>query len=399
MKNRKIKDLLLNITTVAFSFLGFVILISIMAYVLINGTQNLSWELLTSDYQEKIYNVKRSDEENYTLGTYSYSMGNEYFSSVWGIALIDDTDVSGNDVIKIAYIAEASPLKNMHNVVDNTYLQLKEGMCIDKVIVSDSVNSYYALSKDGAAKMIMQLNQGTTITDMIVKEGGGGIRGSIFTTILLIIVTLAISLPLGIGSAIYLHEYAPKNKLTTFISSMIDMIGGIPSIIFGFFGMFVFIPLCNLTFKTNGGSILSGSLTLSIMILPTVIKTVIEALSVLPDSYRSASLALGASKTQTVFKVILPNAISGILTATVLCIGRIIGESASLIFAIGTVIKDKVSLTSNGTSLAVQIWVLMGGEKPNFKTSCSIAIVIIVIVFILNIIVKLLGRRLSKYGG
>lgn len=143
---------------------------------------------------------------------------------------------------------------------------------------------------------------------------------------------------------------------------------------------------------------MSGALTLTIMLLPTIIKTVQESLKVIPDGFRSASLALGASKTQTIFKVILPNSIGGILTAIVLSIGRIIGESASLIFALGTVIKDKISLIGNGTSLAVHIWVLMGGEKPNFEASCAIAIVILLIVLLLSLTIKILERKLNKYG-
>lgn len=398
MKRRKLKDILAKTITYIFSSFGSLILISIMIYIFTNGCQNLSWQFLSSDYQEITYNIK-SENANLETNMYYYeSQENEYFSSSWGIALIDSNDIAGNDVVEITHIDKNSPFNNMINIADSSSFQVSEKLYIEKIVLSKDDNTYFALSKEGAENMILQLDKSNMIDDMILKKGGGGIRGSIITTILLILTTLVISLPLGIGSAIYLSEYAPKNKFVNFINSSIEMIGGIPSIIFGFFGMFVFIPLCDTVFFTNGGSILSGSMTLAIMLLPTIIKTVQESLMVFPDSYRSASFALGASKTQTIFKLILPNSLSGILTATILSIGRIIGESASLIFALGTVIKDEISLTGNGTSLAVHIWVLMGGDKPNFASSCSIAIVILIIVLILNIIVKLMGRKLNKYG-
>lgn len=397
MKKRRFIDIISKITTYVFSSFGVVILISIMTYVFLNGTKNLSWELLTSDYQDTTYNIK-SDESNIYHEKFNYeSKENEYFSANWGIALIDSTDVSGNPVVEISYVDVNSSFNKMIDISNSQSFSVHEGLFVDKIVLSNKDNSYYALSKNGAENMINQLDKGTKIDDMIVKKGGGGIRGSIIVTVLLILTTLLISLPLGIGCAIYLNEYAPNNKFIDFINASIDMIGGIPSIIFGFFGMFVFIPFCNFTFASNGGSIMSGALTLTIMLLPTIIKTVQESLKVIPDGFRSASLALGASKTQTIFKVILPNSISGILTSIVLSIGRIIGESASLIFALGTVIKDNISLNGNGTSLALHIWVLMGGEKPNFATSCSIAIVILLIVFLLNLTIKILERKLNKY--
>lgn len=398
MKKRKFIDTFSKISTYVFSSFGVIILIAIMTYVFINGTKNLSWDLLTSDYQETTYNIKSDGKRSYEKIENYEPKEQEYYSMNWGIALMDSTDVSGNPVVEISYIDSASPFHKMIDIASSSEFSVSEGFYIDKIVLSDEGQSYYALSKSGAKDMATQLDKGTQIDDMIVKKGGGGIRGSIIATILLILLTLLISLPLGIGSAIYLNEYAPNNKFIDFINASIDMIGGIPSIIFGFFGMFVFIPFCNAVFATKGGSIISGAFTLAIMLLPTIIKTVQESLKVIPDGFRSASLALGASKTQTIFKIIVPNSISGILTATVLSIGRIIGESASLIFAIGTVIKDKVSLSGNGTSLAVHIWVLMGGEKPNFATSCSIAIVILLIVLLLNIFIKIIERKFNKYG-
>ena len=117
----------------------------------------------------------------------------------------------------------------------------------------------------------------------------------------------------------------------------------------------------------------------------------------IPKSFREASLALGASKTETTFKIVLPNAINGILTSVLLAIGRIIGESAALIFAIGTAIQDKISVSGSSTTLAVHIWTVLTGENPNYSQGCAISIVILVIVLILNISVKLLAKRLNRF--
>jgi phosphate transport system permease protein len=137
-------------------------------------------------------------------------------------------------------------------------------------------------------------------------------------------------------------------------------------------------------------------LTLAVILLPTIIKSTEEALKVISNDLRRGSLALGASKTQTIFKVVIPSAIPGILTGVLLGVGRIIGESAALIYATGAAIKDEVILTERSTSLAVHIWTVMQGEKPNFELASAIAIIILGVVFVMNFVIKLLAKRLSK---
>ena len=178
---------------------------------------------------------------------------------------------------------------------------------------------------------------------------------------------------------------------------MIDMTGGVPSIIFGLVGVIIFIPILNNLIASDGVSLMAGALTLSIMLLPVIIKTTKEAIDVIPQSLSQASLALGASQTQTTFKIILPNAIPGILTSTLLCIGRIIGESAALIFVVESQVQDSVSVNKGATTLATHIWNLLGGENPNYKLACAISIVILTMVLILNIIVKIIGKKLNKF--
>ena len=226
---------------------------------------------------------------------------------------------------------------------------------------------------------------------------GGGIRGSLISTIYLILLTLVIVTPIGIIAALYLALYAKNNKITKILRSLIDMISGIPSIIFGLLAIIVFIPIVSNMTNNPGGSIITGALTLAVMLLPVVIRTTEEAINNIPKSYKMASLALGASETQTTFKIMLPNAIPGILTSIILSIGRIIGESAALIFAIGTSIQDDINITKGSTTLAVHIWSVVGGENPNYSQACAISIIILGIVLVLNILVKLVSIKLNKF--
>lgn len=194
---------------------------------------------------------------------------------------------------------------------------------------------------------------------------------------------MAISLPLGIAGAIYLSVYAKDNAITHSLRSLIDRISGIPSIIFGLVGGIIFLP------RTNGhNSILAGSFTMARRILPVIIKSTEEAVHAIPKGRQYSSLALGASQTQTTFKIVLPNALPGILTAALLGIGRVIGESAALIYTAGTAIQDIIIPTKGSASLAVHIWYLRSGEHQNFEASCGVARLILIRILILNISLK-----------
>ena len=212
----------------------------------------------------------------------------------------------------------------------------------------------------------------------------------------MILITLILAIPIGVATAIYFNEFAKNSKFTRVIRSLVDMLTGVPSIIYGLLGAAVFIPLLNSTGLTAGGSILSGALTMAVILLPTISKSTEEALKIIPNDLRQGSLALGANQTQTIFKVVLPNATPGILTGVLLGIGRIMGESAALIFAVGAVTKDVVSLTERSSTLAVHIWVIMGGEAPNFELASAIAIIMLIVVFVINLIVKVFAKRLQK---
>jgi phosphate ABC transporter permease subunit PstA len=241
-------------------------------------------------------------------------------------------------------------------------------------------------------------DQAEQIKDMITSTAGGGIRGSIWTTLLLIVLTLAIALPFGIFSAVFLHEFASRtHPVVRILRRLIDMLAGMPSIVFGLLGAAVFIPFVSTFTAAKGGNLISGALTLSVIVLPLIISSTEEALSAVPDDFRLSSLALGANKTQTTFKVVLKSAVPGVLAGTLLAIGRIIGESAALIYAIGTAIKDEIFLTERSTSLAVHIWSVMSGEVPDFETASAISLMILFVVLVLSLGVKMIAKKI--YGG
>ena len=204
-----------------------------------------------------------------------------------------------------------------------------------------------------------------------------------------------IALPIGIASAVYLNEYAKKSKFNMLLRSGIETLTGVPSIVFGLMGVTVLFPVTQV-FGATTTSILLGGLTMAIILLPTIIRSTEEALLVVPQHLRDASLSVGANQSQTIFKIVLPCAVPGILTGVLLGIGRVIGESAALIYTMGTFINDSPTLLSQGTSLAVQIWSIMSGEQPNYELACAISIIILVFVLILNFAVKVISKRFSK---
>lgn len=217
---------------------------------------------------------------------------------------------------------------------------------------------------------------------------------ALINTILMIILTLLIAVPIGIGTAIYLHEYAKKgNKLVKIIRLAVDTLSGVPSIVYGLFGAILFVKKLNL-----GLSLISGSLTMSIMILPLIIRTTEEALILVPDSYREGSFGLGAGKLRTVFKVVLPSAGSGILAGIVLGISRIIGESAALIFTAGTVAAVATDLFSSARTLAVHIYTI-SGEGLYLEQTYATAVVLLAFVIAVNFISHKIADKLGVQIG
>ena len=391
---RKIKDLLANGSTYLSASISLIVLLAIILFVFINGAKTLSFKMLTSSYYETPYfAIVEANGEDFSSIEEKEGV---YYSYKYGIGIKDSKDLEKKDAVEIVYIDEKSPF-NSAKSVDGKTLKIKVGQQIKRIQVKGESGIKVATTSSKASGMIEVLDSGNYINEFYYVDMGGGIRGSLLATLMLVGLTLLIVIPIGVISAIYLSLYAKDSKFTSLLRSLIDMIGGIPSIIFGLISLIVFIPFVSKISSSNGASVLAGAFTLSIMLLPTVIRTTEERINAIPKTYQSASLALGASLTQTAFKVILPNALPGILTSIILCIGRIIGESAALIFAMGTAIQDNVGILQPATTLAVHIWSVMADENPNFGLACAISIIILVIVLMLNILVKLVSLKFKKY--
>lgn len=216
---------------------------------------------------------------------------------------------------------------------------------------------------------------------------------AIVTTIMMTGLALLLAAPLGIFTAIYLVEYAGRgNKLVELIRLTSETLAGIPSIVYGLFGMLFFV-----TALGWGFSILAGAFTLAIMILPLIMRTTEEALQSVPDAYREASFGLGAGKLRTVFLVILPSAVPGILAGVILAVGRIVGETAALIYTAGTVAKIPGSFFSSGRTLAVHMYAL-SSEGLHTGQAYATAVVLLLIVLLMNMLSAMAAKRLTKGG-
>lgn len=219
--------------------------------------------------------------------------------------------------------------------------------------------------------------------------GGGGIFPMIITTCYIVLLSLLIAAPIGVCSAIYLVEYAKSGKIVRIIRFATESLSGIPSIVFGLFGYLFFVTQLGWKY-----SLLSGSMTLSIMILPTIIRTTEESLKAIPVSYREGSLGLGASKLRTILKVVLPSALPGILIAVILSIGRIVGETAAVYFTVGFAPRMARSIMDSSRTLSVHMYVLT--KEGDFANAFATATVLIIIVLTMNFIANLIGKKLNK---
>ena len=214
---------------------------------------------------------------------------------------------------------------------------------------------------------------------------------AIINTVIITLLTLVIAVPFGIGAAIYLAEYAKRgNKLVKLIRTMAETLAGIPSIVYGLFGM-----LCFVTAFHWGYSILAGAFTLSIMVLPTIMRTTEEALIAVPDSYREGSYGLGAGKLRTIVRTILPSAMPGILAGVILAIGRIVGETAALIYTAGSTTGLVDAVMSSGRTLAIHMYML-ANEGLHTNQAWGTAVVLLVLVLGVNTLSSFIAKKLSS---
>ena len=217
---------------------------------------------------------------------------------------------------------------------------------------------------------------------------------ALINTVFITILTLLIAVPIGIGGSIYLTEYAKRdNPIVNIIRIATETLSGIPSIIHGLFGALFFVKYAHF-----GLSLLSGAVTLSIMILPLIMRTTEEALLSVPNSYREGAFALGAGKLRTIFKIVLPSAMPGIFPGVILAIGRIIGESAALIFTAGTVAEVAKSVFSSSRTLAVHMYAI-SGEGLYINQTYATAVVLLILVIGINFLSGLIAKRLGSENG
>ena len=220
-----------------------------------------------------------------------------------------------------------------------------------------------------------------------------GILPNILNTVYIILVAMALVLPLGVGAAIYLTEYAGSRRVSTVIEFAAETLTGIPSIIFGLVGMLIFVQLFGL-----GAGVLAGGLTLVMMILPTILRTTQESLKTVPQAYREGALALGAGKWRMIRTVVLPNAVDGIVTGCILAIGRITGESAALLFTAGFGLKLNgfvKSLRTSSASLTVALYVY-ASEQGKIDVAFAIALILMALTLVINFAASLAGKKLKR---
>ena len=399
MSKRNVKQYMLDGLTYLSTIISVLALATIFFFVFREGGHLLSFDLLRGNYHAQGFVGTLDNDEGGNFDLSNIQGDNLYAVERYGIVLEQTQDLAGDSVIKVFYVASDSPLRSLNNTdptSSQTTISLSEGMILRRVSYQEHPTS---LTSRGAAAMASDMNdQQRTIREVIFSLEGGGIRGSIITTVYLIFITLSIALPFGILTAIYFNEFAPVNKVTKLMRNFIETLTGVPSIIYGLLGITVFVPLTVRITPASNTNLIAGALTLSVILLPVIIRTTEEALKVVPIDHRFASLALGANKTQTTFKVVLKQALPGILTATFLGIGRVIGESAALIFVLGTAIKDQVRVLEPSTSLAVHIWSMMTDEPANIALSSTIALIILIIVLILNVFIKVTVLLFDKKG-
>jgi phosphate transport system permease protein len=373
--NTKLKDGILRGLIYLSAAVTVTILVVIIGFVFYKGLPGVNLKFMTRmwDDETTVVDVRRNENSG------SKGEAADYVESLGIHIALEDKNI----VIKS--IDNNSPVKDAVNMKKVPY-KLKTGDVIGKAGNTNFKN----ITLEEAKKA---LDEGTESIRMKITRTGGGILPMLVSTIYIIGLTLVIAAPIGICAAIYLNEYAKPGTMLNMIRFAIQNLAGIPSIVYGLFGMLVFVQTLKLSY-----SVLAGALTLSIMLLPTIISTTEETLKEVPMTYRESSMGLGATKLQTISKIIIPSALPGILVAIILSIGRIVGESAALIWTAGTIAQIPKSLVGNEASAATlttkMYWLIK--ETADLEQASSIAVVLIVLVIALNMLSKLITRKFLK---
>jgi len=381
MINRRIKDNLATFLIWLSAGIATSILVAVVTFIFSNGWSLISVDFLRNNYEPTVrfVNIETSDRFQRPDGLDNRLI----FSENLGVAL-EQTEAG----YVVTYLDNNSPLRTAIDLEESLF-PVKEGHFIEEV------NGVTINHQTPETEVLEVLNAEATAL-IKIRELGGGVFPMMVSTLLLVFVTLIVSAPLGILAAIYMVEYAKPGRFVKLVRFATEILSGIPSVVYGLFGMLMFVQLLKL-----GMSILSGALTMSILLLPIMMRTTEEALKTVPMSYREASYGLGANKIQTIYKVVLPSAMPGIMVGIILSTGRIVGESAALIFTVGTfaslpvnLATGNLSILETGATLTLRAFIEVK-EFGNIEMASAIGIVILVIVFSLNMISRLIVKKLS----
>lgn len=344
------------------------VLLWILGFIFINGMDKINTQFLISNYDSETIYVNVNAIEN--------GQANKL-----GLKL-EVINKNGEESVIVKEIEKASQAKKSLNLKGEIF-KIKKGDLIKSV----GKTNLKGVSLEEVNELIN--NEGDIIRLKITRQGEG-VFPMLVTTILIVLLSLAVACPIGIFAAIYLTEYAKAGTLVNLIRFATESLSGIPSIIYGLFGMLFFV----ITLKL-GYSLLAGALTLSIVLLPVIVRQTEESLKAVPLSYREGSLGLGATKLQTIRKVVLPSAIPGIVVAVILSIGRIIGESAALLLTAGTVARIPNSIFMGASTLTVKAY-NVAKEEGNIKMACAIGTVVVIVILLLNALSKFISRKYSR---
>lgn len=381
MQKRKIKDFIATslIWSAALATAG--ILIIIVGFIFSRGFSLISWNFLTRDANDTLRIVHFEID---TPATY-YLNGDLLVIENVGLTLERNPSYG----ILVHNVTSSSVARNALDNAEQVF-PVRRGQVLEG-IGSDRIDYTTNWSE------IAGLFSGNTTFTLRVRQLGGGIFPMIVSTLMLIITTLVIATPISLLAAIYMVEYAKQGRLVSIIRFAVEILAGLPSVVHGLFGMLFFTRILGLDW-----SILSGALTMTILLMPIMIRSTEEALKTVPNSYREASLGLGANKIQTIRKVIMPSALPGITVGIILSIGRIVGESAALLFTVGTFARmpinpttGNLSIFETGATMTLRAFIEVQ-EFGNIEMAAAIGIVILVIVFTLNMFSKFITRRFGR---
>lgn len=372
-QTRKRKDLLANALVWAASFVTVGILAFIIGFIFYNGLPAINWHFLTSDYDDQTVYAVVSVEDLKEIRVQSVKHDNNNYYKIIDFGE-NKKEISG----RVKTIG-----KDKKSYVESEFI-VQKGQLIKK-LGSTEVKE---LSLSEFQQALSDQDKQTIRLNLVIP--GGGIVPMVVNTLIMIVYSILIAGPIGVFAAIYLVEYAKPGRLVRIIRFGTESLAGIPSIIYGLFGMLFFVTQLQFGYSIN-----AGALTISIILLPVIIRQTEESLKAVPMSYREGSLGLGATKIQTIRKVVLPSAIPGIVVAIILSIGRIVGESAALLLTAGTVAHIPSGLNESGATLTVvAYWIAK--ESGDIQKACAIGVIIVVLVILINISAKRISGKMVK---